>query len=129
MRAMIQTMQRGDEHLTEERCYILELSNTGDDPAASIARARVLPGMTTRWHRLKDIAERYVIVEGSGSVEIGELPAQEVHPGDVVRIPPGCRQRIRNSGDVDLVFLAICTPRFRWDAYEDIDEPITPLPH
>lgn len=128
MRATIQPMQRGDEHLTEERCYILELSNTPDDPAVSIARARVLPGLTTRWHRLKDIAERYVMLEGRGEVEIGDLAAQEVAPGDVVRIPPGGRQRIRNLGDTDLVFLAICTPRFRWDAYEDIDVPIAPLP-
>lgn len=126
MRATILPMQRGDEHLTEERCYILELSNTPDDPDVSIARARVLPGMVTRWHRLRDIAERYVILEGRGEVEIGELPMQTVAAGDVVRIPPGCRQRIRNGGDIDLVFLAICTPRFRWEAYEDIDAPVTP---
>ena len=123
MRPMIQPMQRGDEHLTEERCYILELSNSADDPQASIARARVLPGMTTRWHRLRDIAERYVLLEGRGEVEIGELAAHMVSVGDVVRIPPGCRQRIRNTGEVDLVFLAICTPRFEWSAYEDLEAP------
>ena len=123
MRPMIQPMQRGDERLTEERCYILELSNSADDPQASIARARVLPGMTTRWHRLRDIAERYVLLEGRGEVEIGELAAQMVSVGDVVRIPPGCRQRIRNTGEVDLIFLAICTPRFEWSAYEDLEAP------
>ncbi|TXH03236.1 MAG: cupin domain-containing protein [Nevskiaceae bacterium] len=118
---MILPLQRGDEHLTEERCFILELRNRDDDPALSIARARVLPGVTTRWHRLRDIAERYVILEGRGEVEVGDLAPQAVAAGDVVVIPPGVRQRIRNSGDIDLVFLALCTPRFRWSAYEDIE--------
>ncbi len=39
-----------------------------------------------------------------------------------MQIAPGERQRITNSGDRDLVFLAICTPRFSLDAYEDIEE-------
>ena len=108
-----------------ERCYITELSNTPDDPDASIARARVEPGVTTRWHRLKGTTERYYIVEGRGRVEIGELPPQEVSVGDVVLIPPMCRQRITNIGAEDLVFLAICTPGFSKGVYEDIeDNPI-----
>lgn len=109
------------EYFTPERCYILELSNSSDDAAASVARARVLAGVTTRWHRLRGIAERYVILSGSGCVEIGERPPQEMRPGDVALIPPDCRQRIRNSGAEDLVFLAICTPRFIVEAYEDCE--------
>jgi mannose-6-phosphate isomerase-like protein (cupin superfamily) len=38
-----------------------------------------------------------------------------------VLIPAGVAQRIANAGDDDLVFLAICTPRFEHSAYEDID--------
>jgi mannose-6-phosphate isomerase-like protein (cupin superfamily) len=98
------------------------MSNTADDEAVSIARARVAVGVTTRWHRLKDITERYVILEGQGLVEVADLAPRQVGPGDVVRIPPAARQRIRNTGTQDLVFLALCTPRFRWDAYQDIDE-------
>jgi oxalate decarboxylase/phosphoglucose isomerase-like protein (cupin superfamily) len=55
-------------------------------------------------------------------VEIGKLPPQEVTAGDVVLIPPMCRQRITNTGAEDLVFLAICSPRFSQDVYEDIDD-------
>jgi mannose-6-phosphate isomerase-like protein (cupin superfamily) len=106
------------EYYTDERCDILELSNSANDPHASIARARVAPGVTTRWHRLRDTTERYVILEGRGRVELGELPPQLVEPGDVVVIPPLCRQRIANVGEGDLVFLAICTPRFRQDNYQ-----------
>lgn len=109
------------EVLTEERCHILELSNSADDPEMSIARARVEPGVTTRWHRVVDTLERYVILDGVGRMEIGDYPPQEVQAGDVVMIPPSVRQRIANIGTGDLVFLAICTPRFKPDSYEDAE--------
>ncbi len=96
----------------DEGCYITELSNTQDDAGLSIARARVIPGTTTRWHRLTATAERYVILEGSGFVEVGESLQKDVGVGDVVLIPAMTRQRITNTGIDDLVFLAICTPRF-----------------
>ena len=54
-------------------------------------------------------------------MEVGDLPPQEVEVGDIVIIPAMCRQRIKNIGQDDLVFLAICTPRFTADAYEDIE--------
>lgn len=106
---------------TEERCDILELSNTADDPDCSIARATVAPGVTTRWHHLKDTAERYVILEGRGLVEIGELAPREVKAGDVVLIPAMCRQRIANVAEGELVFLAVCTPRFQPENYSDLE--------
>ena len=109
------------EFFTPEGCYILELSNSAEDPAASIARARVSPGAATRWHRVRDIVERYLILEGKGRVEVGSLPPREVNPGDVVLIPPYCRQRITNTGEQDLVFLCVCTPRFIPEAYEDLE--------
>jgi len=110
------------EFYTEERCFITELSNFDGDDAVSIARARVEPGQTTRWHRLRDIVERYVVLSGSGCVEVGDLSPEEVGPGDVVLIPAGCRQRITCVGSQTLVFLAICSPRFRPEAYEDIED-------
>ena len=109
------------EFYTPERCFIHELSNSAVDPEVSIARARVAAGVTTRWHRLHGTTERYVLLSGNGRVEVGSLLAQDVGAGDVVLIPPGCRQRITNLGTEDLIFLAICTPRFRPEAYEDID--------
>ena len=92
-----------------------------DDTPVSIARARVEPGVTTRLHRLQGIAERYCILTGRGRVRIGELPPSLVVPGDIVYIPPGCPQSISNVGDTDLIFLAVCTPRFDPEAYEDIE--------
>ena len=112
------------EYYFEERCHIIEWWNSSDDPQASIARARVEPGVTTRLHRLRDTSERYVGLEGRGRVEVGVLPPSIVGPGDVVVIPPGVAQRIANFGDSDLLFLAICTPRFEPANYEDIEPEI-----
>jgi mannose-6-phosphate isomerase-like protein (cupin superfamily) len=110
------------ELFISEGCHVTELSNSPDDPEVSIARARVETGTTTRWHRLEGTAERYVILSGRGLVEIGNSAPREVGAGDVVLIPSACRQRIANIGSEDLIFLAICTPRFSMDVYEDIED-------
>ena len=122
MKEAVKKKNLKDEFYTPEKCYVTELSNTPDDTRVSIARARVEAGVTTRWHRLKGTSERYFIISGRGLVEIGKLPPQEVAAGDIVLIPPMCRQRITNIGKNDLVFLAICSPRFKQDVYEDIED-------
>ncbi len=124
MREEVRHRDPGTEFYTPEGCFIIELSNIAYDPDASIAEARVPPGKTTRWHRVIDTTERYVLLAGEGEVEVGTLPCERVGPGDVVLIPPGVRQRITNVGREDLVFLAICTPRFEQAAYEDMDYKI-----
>lgn len=120
MKPQVRTYTGEQEYYTDEGCYIIETANIVDDPEVSIARARVEPGVTTRWHRLTGITERYVILEGQGLVELGGSLRQQVGPGDTVIIPPLCAQRIRNTGVVDLIFLAICSPRFVPSAYEDV---------
>lgn len=128
MKARILPLDTDSEYWFAEGCYILEMLNTSGDPALSIARARVRAGGVTRWHRLRGIAERYVIQEGTGVVELGDPDDPDVQhavgPGDVVLIPPGCAQRICNTGGSELVFLALCTPRFVKSAYEDIDPAV-----
>ncbi len=122
MEPVIHRQDEREEYYFAEGCYITELSNDGSDPELSIARARVRAGKTTRWHSLDKTTERYVIVAGTGRVEIGDLPPAKVSAGDVVLIPPGVRQRITNTAAVDLVFLALCTPPFREAAYRDLEE-------
>ncbi len=109
------------EYYFEEHCFITEWWNSPCDQEVSVAQARVEPGITNRLHRLKDVTERYIILEGKGLVEVGELAPTEVGPKDVVIIPPGTPQKITNIGDSDLIFLVICTPGFTQDVYEDID--------
>jgi mannose-6-phosphate isomerase-like protein (cupin superfamily) len=119
MKAKIKQQDLSSEFWTSEQCYITELSNSPDDPEVSIARTRVEPGVTTRWHRLRGIGERYCILYGKGRMEVEGLEPKEVYPGDVVLIPAGYLQRITNVGPDDLVFLAISTPRFTVDVYEE----------
>jgi mannose-6-phosphate isomerase-like protein (cupin superfamily) len=120
VQAAIRLLADHPEYWFDEGCHIVEVSNHSDDPGVSIARARVPCGGITRWHRLHDIAERYLVVSGRGRVEVGELGAREIGPGDVVLIPAGVRQRVACVGEADLVFFAVCTPRFRVEAYEEM---------
>ncbi|MEJ2685624.1 MAG: cupin domain-containing protein [Gammaproteobacteria bacterium] len=114
------------EFETEERCAILESWNDPRDPDVSIARARVRPGVRTRRHLLMGTQERYLIVQGQGEVRVGTLAPKLVGPGDVVVIPPEVPQQITNTGKDDLIFYAICTPRFEQANYRDVDpEPPT----
>ncbi len=109
------------EFMTSERCHIIETANDSGDESVSVARARVEPGVTTAWHKLEGIAERYIIVSGEGRVEIGGLEPTYVSMGDVVRIPPETPQRISNSGQSDLVFYAVCSPRFVPECYVSLE--------
>jgi len=56
---------------------------------------------------VEQTVERYIMAEDRGTVEIGDLPAANVGPGDVVIIPAGARQRITNTGSVDLIFYCV----------------------
>ena len=107
------------EFFIHEGCFVVELLNSAMDPDVSIARARLEPGGTTLLHRLHGITERYLILHGQGLVEVNNRPPEKVGVGDVVMIAAMHNQRIENTGDEDLIFLAICTPRFEQAAYED----------
>ena len=122
MKPVVIRYTQSKEYFFKEGCFINELSNRAQDDALSIARARVRPGERTRRHRLHDRIERYVVLQGNGEVELDDLPPQAVSAGDVVTIPVGCPQRIRNTGTTDLVFLALCTPRFVPECYVEMDD-------
>lgn len=121
MLPLVQRTDPNSEFETAERCRILESWNDARDPVVSIARARVAPGVTTRLHRLRGVVERYVILEGTGTVRVGGLEPSIVKAGDVVVIPTGVSQQITNEGQDDLVFYCICTPRFSPDCYESLE--------
>ncbi len=114
--------QAADEYWFQEGCYILETANHPDDPELSIVRVRVEPGTRTRWHKLEQTSERYLIIEGEGRIDAGALVQKTVTPGDIVYIPAGTAQRIANTGQQDLVFYAICLPRFTPRCYRDLEE-------
>ena len=110
------------EYFFREGCHILELWNDPGDPAVSIARARVEPGKVTRTHQLSGTVERYVVLQGSGEFRSGVGKAVRVGAGDVVVIPADEPQSIKNTSSSDLIFLAICSPRFKESNYRDSPE-------
>lgn len=113
-------LEADKEYFFDEGCFIIEQLQRPQDNDVSIARARVKPGVETKWHALHAITERYYIISGYGVVEIGDNGPESVQAGDVVVIAPGVRQRIRNCGEGDLVFLAICSPPFHVENYRDL---------
>ncbi|MCB9308334.1 MAG: cupin domain-containing protein [Lewinellaceae bacterium] len=117
---MIYPTRESDEFHTEERCHIIEIMNTAAVDNLSVARARVEPGIITALHTL-EADEYYYILEGAGEVEIDGSFKSEVAKGDLVRIRSGQTQRIRNTADSDLLFLCICTPRFRQESYTGLE--------
>lgn len=116
---MLSRFRPETEYWFDEGCWIVEIHNSAHDDDCSIARARVAPGATTALHALDATIERYVILEGEGIVEIDGV-ASPVRPLDVATIPAGATQRITNTGSGDLVFLCVCTPRFRESRYRRV---------
>jgi mannose-6-phosphate isomerase-like protein (cupin superfamily) len=104
------------EYLTPERCYIAE---NFSDKNVSIARATVKTGVTTKAHHLEKIQEIYIITAGEGKVSFSGLDPATVSVGDVIVIPAGASQKITNTGQTDLVFYCVCTPRFTEACYFD----------
>ena len=121
MKPIILKQDLAKEFATSERCFIFESLNASND-CLSVARARVEPGVTTKWHSVDGTVERYIIAEGRASVEIGDLAPKDVGPGDVVLIPASVRQRITNTDEVDLIFYCVCTPPFEQANYRDLEK-------
>jgi len=110
------------EFYIDEICFIISMSNSADDNSVSVVQARVEPGITTRWHYLDGADERYLIISGTGKVEIGYMKPEIVKTGDVVLIPSGVKQRITNIAVDDLIFFCVCTPRFSQECYKDAED-------
>jgi len=84
----------------------------------SISHAKVLKGEKSLPHRLVRSSEVYYILSGEGRMHI-EDESEVLSSGQGVYIPPGAVQYIENTGECDLVFLAVVSPM--WD---DSDEEI-----
>jgi mannose-6-phosphate isomerase-like protein (cupin superfamily) len=109
------------EFFTDERCHILETWNDVRDPGVSVARARVEPGITTELHVLDGVAERYLVTQGTGVMEVDGRSLGEVGPGDFVYIPAGVPQRVTNTGADDLIFYCICSPAWQEGVYRSLE--------
>jgi mannose-6-phosphate isomerase-like protein (cupin superfamily) len=76
----------------------------------SLAEATLAPGQATQRHYHAQTEEIYVLLEGSGEMEVdGER--SRVVPGDAILIPPGAWHQIR-ADDAELRFLCCCAPPY-----------------
>ena len=115
------TNHKTQEYFFKEGCYIQEWHNTENDDSMSIARVRVVAQAVTKLHALTKTIERYVILSGSAIVTVADK-SWPVTTGEVVVIGADVPQRVHNTGSQDLVFLAICTPRFREENYCQLED-------
>jgi mannose-6-phosphate isomerase-like protein (cupin superfamily) len=77
----------------------------------SLAEATLAPGAATRRHYHARTEEIYVVLEGSGLMEVdGEERA--VGPGDAILIPPRAWHEIQADSDGGLRFLCCCAPQY-----------------
>jgi len=112
-------MSRPSEYYFKEGCFIEEWHNSENDTECSVAHVRVEAGQTTKLHALKNTTERYVILSGRATVTVGDK-SWRVDEGDVVVIPANTPQKIENLDTRDLLFLAICTPYFQVQNYQEV---------
>jgi mannose-6-phosphate isomerase-like protein (cupin superfamily) len=54
-------------------------------------------------------------------MRVGDGESFDIGPGDTVTIPQNTAQSVANTGDSDLVFLCLCTPRFLQDCYTSLE--------
>jgi mannose-6-phosphate isomerase-like protein (cupin superfamily) len=80
----------------------------------TLAEARLPIGGSTTSHHHVRTEEIYYILEGRGSMRVGQETA-DVAPGDAIAIPPGASHQLTNIGDCALVLLCCCSPGYEHD--------------
>ena len=111
--AVVRLEQR-EAFVTRDGSSIRELAGlpSGNARNQSLAEATVPPGGETEEHFHRETEEIYVILAGSGEMEVdGER--ERVGPGDAVLIPPRAWHQIRADGGEELRFLCCCAPPYR----------------
>ncbi len=85
----------------------------------SIAHARVKPGEITLVHKLTS-SEVYYILEGKGEMYI-DSDMELVCAGQAVYVPPNAKQKLRNTGNSELVFLCLVDPPWKPEVEEVLE--------
>ena len=77
----------------------------------SLAEASLPASGSTQRHYHARTEEIYVVLEGSGEMEV-DGDRREVVVGDAILIPPGAWHEIRAGADGELRFLCCCAPPY-----------------
>lgn len=82
----------------------------------SIARFSIAPGTDYPESYNRASEEIFIVIAGRGTVWL-DGKAQSLNTGDLVKIAPGVRHKVRADANVALSFYAISAPPFRPDDY------------
>ena len=77
----------------------------------SLAEATVGAGRSTLAHYHRESEEIYLVVAGSGRLQLGD-DAAAIGPGDCVVIPPGTVHRLWADDGTPLVVVCSCVPPY-----------------
>ena len=98
--------QAGDDTIIRE---VLHPKNEKLKLPYSLAFAILEQDLSSRPHLLKNSSEVLVFTQGKGKVYIND-ESTSVQAGDVVFIPGGARQYVKNEGEEPLKFWCIVAP-------------------
>lgn len=80
-----------------------------ENPQILVGLNCFLPGQELDKHAHENQSRFYLVLEGSGTVRVGEVE-ETVAPGDVVWVPPRHAHRVVNTGAANLVMMAGISP-------------------
>jgi len=110
--------------VTKDTSIIREIMapQNSDVVRQSLAEATLKAGASTQAHFHPGTEEIYYILTGEGMMAV-EGEKRVVRPGDAIGILAGQHHQIRNTGEIDLVFLCCCVPAYT-DADTQMCEPL-----
>jgi mannose-6-phosphate isomerase-like protein (cupin superfamily) len=107
----LSSVEKAEPFVTKDGSTIRELHHTA---LQSLAEATLEPDQATERHYHRATEEIYVVVKGSGELEVDGV-TQRVRPGDAILIPPGAWHTLVNNGTSELRFLCCCAPPYSHD--------------
>jgi len=118
----IRDVRDRDEIIAGDHTRLRELFNPRKDKIElgySFAVAVIAPGRSSLLHRLKT-SEVYYFLAGRGEMQVGG-DVNRVRPGQVVYVPPGGVQKVKNTGTENLMFICIVEPAWRAEDEEILE--------
>jgi mannose-6-phosphate isomerase-like protein (cupin superfamily) len=108
-----------EQYVTKDKSAVRELFHPASSPVTgvSVAEACVGKGLETDAHVHRRSQEIYYILEGAGTMHLGESTLK-VKNGDAILIPPGTSHNIKADEGTAIRILCICSPPY---AHEDTE--------
>jgi mannose-6-phosphate isomerase-like protein (cupin superfamily) len=107
----VANIDKAEPFVTKDGSTIRELHHTAEQ---SLAEATLEPDQATERHYHRSTEEIYVVLKGSGRMEV-DGDTRTVRRGDAVLIPPGAWHTLENNGSSELRILCCCSPPYSHD--------------